>query len=63
MSTTSNRSGVGGKFGRTDSRPVRLVRADPDTNRQLVRRMVVDLAARYSLRLRLITDDGKADRS
>ena len=30
---------------------------------ELARAMVVDLAARFSLRLRLVTDDGKAVRS
>jgi hypothetical protein len=46
-----------------DPRRVRPRRAALDAKGRLVRRMVVDLAARYSLRLRLITDDGKADRS
>jgi hypothetical protein len=57
------RATEGSKLGRPDSRLVRLGRPGPDTNRRLVRRMVVDLATRYSLRLHLIIDDGRADRS
>ncbi len=44
-------------------RRVRPGRAAEDANHRLARRMVLDLADRFSLRLHPITDDGKADRS